>query len=45
VSLHGTVAEWQFPFRDTGNFAEKGVSLHRASVFPVSGCRDTGFSS
>ena len=45
VSLHGTVAEWQFPFRDTGNLAGNGVSLHRATAFPVSSCRDTGFSS
>ena len=26
------MAEWQFTFRDTGNFAEKGVSLHRTSA-------------
>ena len=36
------MAEWQFPFRDTGNFAENGVSLHgtaERTPFPVS---DTG---
>ena len=33
MSLHGIVAEWQFPVRDTGDFAENGVSLHRTSVF------------
>ena len=42
MSPHETSAERQYPFRDTGNFAENGVSLHGIAERTPLPVRDTG---